>query len=166
MAREIHDVTVTVKHKYGKSVYTAPQGTLSGFTHSGKENHTISLLNSTRNGVSTEGFSIDFIKAPEQEDERKKLIKSHASVLTDVLKAAETTKLNSAIKRERMEQEIAAQERADRIAMMFAVNNAIQAGLSEEEVTAGMCDGWASYVCDMYGHVYTATDLDTVVNKK
>lgn len=159
----MNQVTVTVKSGNTEATYTAPDAQISG---NGDQYHpvlNIRLDNYKAAGLLSCVNAGGYTKEPAQ-TLHDKLVAEHAQVILDVLKAAETTRINSHLKREKLEAEIAALERGDRTVLRFAVHNAIQAGLDMEEVTASMRDDYAGYVSDMADQVYLDTDLDTLVN--
>lgn len=157
-------VTVTVKSGDTEATYTAPQASMSGGAWgTDKRILSIQMFGYEHEELSTKlKEPADPIQA--QLTAREKLVQQHTGVILDVLKAAETVRINAAAKREKLEAEIAEQERASRLTLTFAVHAAIQAGVSEEEVTEDLRDDHAGYVADMYGKVYEDTDLDTLVN--
>lgn len=145
---------------WGTTVFEAPYVSISSLD----KGKTYNIVTETAKQSSESCAKIDgYSKEPELSP-HDKLVARHAQVITDVLQDAETARLTSALKRETLEAEIAAQERADKISLTFAVHNAIQAGLDMEEVTASMRDDHAGYVSDMADQVYLDTDLDTLVN--
>lgn len=101
---------------------------------------------------------------PSAEDQQELKRQQHADTIVGALKDLETSKINAVAKRAKVEAEIAAQERAEKTALMFVVHGAIQAGIDLDDVVQDMRDDYAGYVSDMYDQVYVATDLDTVVN--
>lgn len=146
---------------WGTTVFEAPYVSISSFDKG--KTYTVSTETATQSSESCakiDGYSVEVSK----EEQHTKLVASHAQVILDVLKAAETTRLNIALQREKMEADFAAKERADKMTLTFAVHNAIQAGLDMEEVTASMRDDHAGYVSDMADNVYLSTDLDTLFN--
>jgi uncharacterized protein YeeX (DUF496 family) len=147
---------------WGTSVFEAPYVFISSLDKGKTYNIvTDTAKQSSEPCAKIDGYSVEVSK----EEQHTKLVASHAGVILDVLKAAETTRLNNALQREKFEADMAAKERADRIALTFAVHNAIQAGVDMEEVTAEMRDDHAGYVADMAIKVYEDTDLDTLVHK-
>jgi hypothetical protein len=162
MAKYMNQVTVTVKSGDTEAIYTAPDAQISG---NGDQYHPI--LNIRLDNYKAAGLTAQLKErgqAVSKEDQHKKLVANHTDTIVGVLKQAETNRINSALKRERLEMEIAAQERGDRTVLLFAVHGALQAGLDLDEVTADMRDDHAGYVSDMAAKVYEDTDLDTLVN--
>lgn len=165
MAKIENNVTVTVDVGTSKAVYTAPVAEIAGWSAKGFETLGITLRNYKRESltaqlVRNEGALCD----PPEDEERKKLIAAHASNISEKLQQAETSRLQEEAMRIEREAEAALQKARSRRKIMIAVHAAIQAGLSVEDVTAGMEDGFAGYVHDMFDQVYVLTDLDTVVN--
>ena len=163
MAKLIHEPTVTIENGSFKAVYTAEKAMLpdNAFAWPDGAELYIDLRN-----YQIKPLTIPFQTDQENsEDPHTTKVRQHTGVILDVLKSAETTRLNSALKREKFEAELAAQERADRIALTLAVHNAIQAGVQEEEVTETLRDDHCCYVADMFEKVYLAVDLDTVLNR-
>lgn len=155
-------VTVTIESNGTKSTYQAAEGSISG---NGDKYHpvlTVRLDNYWHKDSSpdVQEQPKEWTQAEKDEQSRK----GHAQVLTGLLKAAETSALQGQIRLERLVAEMEQHKAKNRHNLMQAVNDAIQAGLSMEDVVADMRDDHAGYVSDMYDQVYVATDLDTVVN--
>lgn len=164
MAKLMNEVTVTVKSGDTEATYTAPQASMSGGAW-GKDKKILSIqmFGYEQAELNTKlKEPADPVQA--EQTAHEKLVANHAKVILDVLKAAETTRLNIALQRERYEAEFAERERADRVSLTFAIHNAIQAGLDIEDVSANMRDDYAGYVSDMVIKIYEDTDLDTLVN--
>lgn len=161
MAKLEKNVTVTVKSGDTEVVYTAPDASISGGStgvYGGKKILTIQLFDYENAGMTTK------LKAEEpeaQEDPHTAKIQQHTGVILDVLKQVESTRLNAAIRRERLEAELADKERADRVTLRFAIFNATQAGVSEEEVVRRLRVDHFNYVSNMYDEVREHIDLDT-----
>jgi uncharacterized protein YeeX (DUF496 family) len=153
---------ITIDNEYqGVSIYDAAYVSISSMD----KGKTYNIVTDTAKQVPTPRMQGGFPSVGlSKEEQSAKLVEQHTGVILDVLKAAETARLNSALKRERFEEAEAALARADRAALTLAVHNAIQAGVDMEEVTAEMRDDHAGYVADMVIKVYEDTDLDTVVN--
>lgn len=144
--------------EWGTSVFESHEVILSskdkGLTHD------ICVRNSTQSSEPGAFSRGEEPQEVERDSEHEKKVQEHTNVLLDVLKQVESTRLNAAIRREKLEAELAQSERADRVALRFAVFNATQAGVSEEEVTRRLRDDHANYVADVYDEVRLHTDLD------
>lgn len=163
MAKLEKNVTVTVKSGDTETVYKAPEAHIGGRGGGvGEPVLTITLANYHNAGMTTK---LKKDEAQEAQTAHERKVAEHAKVILDQIKRAEDTQINAVTKREKLEAEIAEQERADRVALRFAVHAAIQAGVLEpEELTANMRDDHAGYVADMFIKVYEDTDLDSIVN--
>lgn len=163
MAKLEKNVTVTVKSGDTEATYFAPAASISGTGTATRDHLSIQLFDYKNRGMTTK-LKPEEPQKPSVEDKKELKRQQHADTIVGVLKDLETAKINAVAKRAKVEAEIAAQERAEKTALMFAVHGAIQAGFELDDVVQDMRDDYAGYVSDMYDQVYVATDLDTVVN--
>lgn len=155
------ETVVTLQSKDTEASYTASIVSVSG-NYGGCSNDMFITLK----GFKAAGLTTRVKEEPESEgqSEHDKKAKEHAGVIVDVLKQAETTRLNAAVRREQLEQEIAGQERANRVALRFAIHGAIQAGMDMEHVMDHMSEPYENYTKDFTEQILAEIDLDTFVD--
>lgn len=156
------NTVITIQNeKFGTTVFESLDVTLSSLNKG--LSYTLAAHDAVQSSLSCatiEGYS----KEPEPTAHETQ-VNQHTGVILDVLKQVESTRLNAAIRREKLEAELADKERADRVTLRFAIFNATQAGVSEEEVVRRLRDDHANYVSDRYDEVREHTDLDTLATR-
>jgi hypothetical protein len=153
------NTVITLQNEqFGTTVYESHEVVISsrtkGFTFD------LNITNATQSSKPWAYAKVETPQKPTVDEKHQELVQQHTEVMLDVLKQVESTRLNAAIRREKLEAELADKERADRVMLRFAIHNATQAGVLQEEVIEHMRDDHANYVAEMYDRVYKETDLD------
>jgi hypothetical protein len=161
MAKIENNVTVTVDTGSSQAVYTAPVVEVAGWGAKGFETLGITLRNYKRESLTPDVACAKVEGYGKEDDMRKEVLEGYRKLLETSLKGAETSALEGQIKMDNLLAEIEQHKRDCRHVLLKQVNAAIQAGLSVEELTAGMNDGWAGNVQDIFNQVYVITEIDT-----